>query len=197
MTQGSQAPGERARNPQLSAAFEDIKPYAMAAGAVSLLGTPAEFGVPLVRRLRSKSGLSLGPGLMNFVNGAIAIGAVRFFHERPAKWQRLKRTGTARWAGPAGLVYVALSPVAAAGLKQAVILPRRSPLWACLISPIGMLQIALLMLAFSRARRARHSPTAGALDSDVEPSTAHRPDTSTREDTARGGTRDDGFGTVS
>ena len=90
MTKGSQAPDERARNPQLAAALEDIKPYALATGAVSLLGTPAEFGVPIVRRLRGKTGVSMGPGLMNLVNGAVAIGVVRFFRERPAQWQRWK-----------------------------------------------------------------------------------------------------------
>ena len=77
MTKRSHAPGERARNPQLAAALEDIKPYALAAGAVSLLGTPAEFGVPIGRRLRGKSGVSIGPGLMNLVNGAVAMGVVR------------------------------------------------------------------------------------------------------------------------
>jgi hypothetical protein len=196
MTQGSDVPGERARNAELSAAIEDIKPYAMAAGAVSLLGTPAEFGVPLVRRLRGKSGVSIGPGLMNLVNGAVAMGLVRFFRERPAQWERWKRTRMAGWARLVGLAYVALSPVAAASLKPAVILPRRSPLWAGLISPIGVLPIALLIRAFYRARRTRLSAPAGASENDVEPSHADGPGPLWREETARDGTRGDGFGTV-
>lgn len=177
MTQRSQAPGERARNPQLAAALEEIKPYVLAAGAVSLLGTPAEFGVPILRRLQGKPGASMGPGLMNLVNGAVAIGVVRFFRERPAQWQRWKPERMAGWAPVAGLAYLTLSPVAAASWKPAVVLPRRSPLWAGLISPIGVLQIALLMLAFYRARRARLSGTAGASENDGEPPIAHQPGT--------------------
>jgi hypothetical protein len=175
MTQGSGVADERARNAELSAAIEDIKPYAMAAGAVSLLGTPAEFGVPLARRLRGKSGVSIGPGLMNLVNGAVAMGLVRFLRERPAQWERWKRARIGGWARLAGLAYVALSPVAAASLKPAVILPRRSPLWAGLISPIGVLQIALLGRAFYRARRTRLSAPAGASESDGEPFPAGTP----------------------
>jgi hypothetical protein len=134
--------------------------------------------------------------LMNLVNGAVAVGVVRFFRKRPTQWQRWKRGRMAGWARLAGLAYLTLSPVAAASWKPAVILPRRSPLWAGFISPIGGLQIALLMLAFYRARRARLSVTASASGNDVECSTAHQPGTSTREETAPGGTRDDGFGSV-
>jgi hypothetical protein len=56
--------------------------------------------------------------------------------------------------GPiAGLAYLTLSPVAAAGWRWPEILRSRSPLWRELISPIGLLQITLLWLAFYRARR--------------------------------------------
>jgi hypothetical protein len=113
--------------------------------------------------------------LAYLINGAVAVGVVHAFHERPAQWQRWKPERMAGWAGLAGLAYLILSPVAAVSWKPALILPRRSPLWAGLVSPIGVLQIALLMLAFYRARRARLMGTAGASENDVEPSTAHQP----------------------
>ena len=119
-----------------------------------------------MRRLRGQSGVALGPGLMNLANGVLALAVVRHFRRRPERWQEW-RTRIPRWSGTAGLVYLSLSPVAAAGWKRAVLLPRRSPLWGGVISPIGLIQITLVVLGFSRARRARASgttasPTSGA-----------------------------------
>jgi hypothetical protein len=188
---------KRAGRAQLAAALEDVKPYAMAAGAVSLLGTPAEFGVPIARRLRGKSGLSLGPGLMSLVNGAVAVGVVHLFRGRPALWQRWRPRFTTRGAYLVGLAYLTMSLVTAGNCERTVILPRRSPLWAGLISPIGLLQIALLMSAFYRARRARLSDDAGASDSGVTPSTAQKRGVSSRPESAPGDPGEDGSGAAS
>ena len=157
------APGHR---PPSAAAIDDLKPYVAAAAIVGLLGTPAEIVVPVVRRLRGRSGVALGPGLMNLANGLLALAVVRHFRRRPELWEEW-RTRIPRWSGAAGLVYLSLSPVTAAGWKRAVLLPRRSSLWGGVISPIGLIQITLLVVGFSRARRARASgttpsPTSGA-----------------------------------
>jgi hypothetical protein len=47
-------------DPRVVAALEDVKPYLVAVGAVAVLGTPADFAVPIMHRLRRRSGISLG-----------------------------------------------------------------------------------------------------------------------------------------
>ncbi len=139
----------------MTAALDEVKPYVLTVGAVAVLGTPAEIVVPIVRRLRRRSGVSVGPGLVNVVNGIVALGVARYVRQRPEQWQRWRRGRLPRWGPMTGLVYLTVSPAAAAGWKRGVILRRRSPLWAGLISPIGLLQGALVLGAVHRARRAR------------------------------------------
>lgn len=183
MAHDEQGPGGRSRDPQLAAALEDLKPYVAAAAAVSLLGAPAELGVPLVRRLRRRSGVSLAPGLMTLVNGTVALAAVHFFRRHPDRWQRWKQARIARWAGSAALAHATLSPAAAAVWKPAVVLRGRSPLWGGLVTPIGQLQIAMLLVALHRARRARLRGSTGASEDRVEPTRAAQGRTAPREGT--------------
>ncbi|MGY1661727.1 hypothetical protein ACI78Q_10975 [Geodermatophilus sp. SYSU D00705] len=150
MSQGERAP----LDPSTAAVLDEIKPYVVAVGAVSLFGTPAEVAVPIVRRLRGRSGVSAGPGLMNLGNGLVALGIAHYFRRRPAQWRRWRRERIPRRAAIAGLLYLTLSP-AAAGWKRGVVFPGRSPLWGGFVSPIGLLQISLAVVALHRARRAR------------------------------------------
>jgi hypothetical protein len=153
---------EAEQTPPHPAVLDDMKPYVGAVGAVALLGVPAEIGVPIVRRSRRQSGVSAAPGLMNLVNGILALAVVRYLRLRPAQWQRWKHQRIPRWAGIASLLYLALSPVAATRSKRAVIFPGRSPLWGVLVSPIGTLQIALTLGALYRARKAKSAGMTGA-----------------------------------
>jgi hypothetical protein len=144
-------------NSLLAASLDDLKPYVAAAGLVGIFAIPAEIVVPVVRRLRGQTGVALGPGLVNLANGLLALCVVRFFRQRPEVWREW-RTHIPRWSVTAGMVYLVLGPMTATGWKRAVLLPRRSPLWGT-ISPIGLLQGTLLIVAFARARRARTSET--------------------------------------
>ena len=146
MTQEQQAPGDPVAASPKAAALEEIKPYVLTAAAVSLFGTPAEIAVPIVRRLRRQSGISVGPALMNLANGVVALGVVHHLRQRPAE----AASTLPRWGPITALVYVAASPAAAAGWRRGVILRRRSPLWGALISPIGLLQGALVLVPSSR-----------------------------------------------
>jgi hypothetical protein len=161
--------------PPMAAALDDIKPYVVTAGVVALFGTPAEIAVPVVRRLRHRSGVSIGPGMANLVNGIVALGVAHYVRQRPAQWQRWKHKPIPRWGRIAGVAYLTVSPAAAAGWKRGVILPRRTPLWGGLISPIGLLQITLVIVAISRAGRARSSEVTGAPEDDAgaNPRAAH------------------------
>jgi hypothetical protein len=136
----------------MAAALDEIKPYVVTAGVVALFGTPAEIAVPIVRRLRHRSGVSVGPGLTNLVNGIVALGVARYFRRRPAQWQRWKHERIPPWGPIAVLVHLTLAPAAAARWERGVIFRRRSPLWGGLVSPVGLLQIALLVGALFRAR---------------------------------------------
>lgn len=196
MRHGKRAPDDLARDPRLAAVLDDIKPYAAAAGAVSILGAPVEFGVPIVRRLRGRSGVSIGPGLVNLTNGILALGAVGYFRQRPERWQRWKHERIGPRAGLAALAYVALSPAAAAGSERTVILRGRTPLWGELISPIGLIQIALLLVALHRAGRARSSGTTRASVDEVQPPAAHHRDASSAEGPACGGIEDERPGPI-
>jgi hypothetical protein len=151
----------------MAAALDDIKPYAAAAGAVALFGTPAEVAVPIVRRLRRQSGVSMGPGLMNLANGVFAVGVARYFRQRPEQWQRWKHGRIPRWTRLAGLVYLTVSPAVAACWKGGVLFRRRTPLWGGLISPIGLLQITLLFVTLYRARRVQPSDVTRASGDDA------------------------------
>ncbi|WNV74305.1 hypothetical protein [Geodermatophilus sp. DSM 44513] len=110
MTQGGNTP----RHPSTADFADEVKPYFGAVGAVALFGTPAEVAVPIVRRLRRQSGVSAAPGLMNLVNGIVALGVAHHFRRRPAEWERWRHKRIPRWAGMSGLIYLTLSPAAAA-----------------------------------------------------------------------------------
>jgi hypothetical protein len=148
---------EPVRDPVVAAVEEDMKPYFAAAGLVGLLGLPAEAAVPVVRRLRGRSGVPVGPAAMNLANAVVAVGFVHVGRRRPARWQRWEHQHIPRWALLTGAAYLALSPAVAAGSERAVILRHRSPLWGALVSPVGLLQFALLLVAVGRVWRARPS----------------------------------------
>ena len=149
-------------HPPVSAALEEIKPYVLTVAAVALFGAPAEIAVPVVRRVRGQSGVSVTPGLTNVVNEIVALAVVHYFRQRPAQWQRRKRNGVPAWGRIAGLGYLVLSPAAAARCTGGVLFRSRTPLWGAVISPIGLLQVTLLLVALGRARRARPPERAGA-----------------------------------
>ena len=150
MTQRDHTP-----DPSVAAVLGDIAPYFRAARAVALCGTPAEIAVPIVRRLRRQSGVSAAPGLMTLVNAISALAVTHYFR-RPAQWQRWEHKRIPGWAGIAGLVHLTLSPAAAAQWKRGVIFPRRSPLWAALVSPTtGLLHTLLTLVVVHRIRRTK------------------------------------------
>ncbi len=153
--------GERTTARSSATAFPDeLTPYVGAVAAVALLGTPAEAAVPIVRRLRGRSGVSAAPGLVNLLNGVLALGVVHFSRRRPALRERWRHRHVPRWAMTAGLGYLTLSPAATAGWQRAVVLPGRSPLWGGCLSPIGLLQVAIGLLALHRLRRTTPRETA-------------------------------------
>ena len=149
MTHGSAKPAD----PRKTAVLDELKPYAAAIGAVGILGAPVELVVPIVRRLRGQSGVSMGPGLVNLANGLVVLVVVGYFHRRPAQWEKRRRVLPPRSYRFGGLVYLLLAPATAAGWQRGVILRRRSPLWGALISPIGLLHVALVSVVVHRVRR--------------------------------------------
>lgn len=142
-------------------ALRDIEPYVAAVSAVALLGSPAEIAVAIVRRLRGRSGVAVGPGGTNLLNGVAAVGVAHRFRQDTARWQQEKRRGIPGWGGIGGLAYLTLSPAVAARWRRGAVLPDRTPLWGALLSPIGLLQIALVLVALVRASRARSAGAPG------------------------------------
>ena len=148
-------PPDEAAAPRTRAAFpEEIKPYVAAVGAVSLVGLPAEVLVPLVRRLTGRTGVAAGPGLTNLANGVVALVVTRYVRRRPGRWTALVESRAARPLGVASLLHVALAPAVAGRWERAVVLRGRSPLWGWQFSPIGLLQLLLVLVAVRRAGRA-------------------------------------------
>jgi hypothetical protein len=148
-------PPSAAADPRFTAVFEQMRPYAAVTGAVAVLGTPVEVLVPVVRRLRGRSGVSLGPGLVNLVNGLLGLGVVHVFHTRPARWARVRDRRLPPWVAAVLVGYAVLSPAAAAGWRRGVVLPGRSALWGGVVSPVGVLQVVLVLSTLRRGLRAR------------------------------------------
>lgn len=149
------AAGDSAAASHTAAALQDIQPYVATVAAVALLGAPAEIAVPIVRRVRGRSGVSIGPSGTTLLNGIVALGVAHWFRQRPARWQRVRQTGVPSWAGIGLLVHLTLSPAVAARWQGGVVLRRRSPLWGALVSPTGLLQLLLVLVALVRARQAQ------------------------------------------
>ena len=82
------AGGPEIRDPWVAAAVKGMEPFMTAVGAVWLLGSSAEAIVPVVRLLRGRSGVSIGPGLVDLAHGMVAPGVVPFFRQDPARWAR-------------------------------------------------------------------------------------------------------------
>ena len=135
------------------AVFEEMKPYLAVAAAVGLLSAPAEVVVPVARRLRGRTGVSTGPSLVVLTNEALFLGLLRLLRGRPDVWAALKEVRGAPWHAAVPL-YVLLSPLLASTWERAVVLRGRSALWG-LVSPSGLVQIALMGVTIARARRAR------------------------------------------
>lgn len=153
-----QPPPAAAVDPRFAAVFEQAKPYAAVSGAVGLLGAPVEVLVPVVRRLRGRSGVSLGPGLVNLGNALLGLGVVHAFRTRPAWWARVTERPPPPWVAAVLVGYAVLSPAAAVRWRGGVVLPGRSALWGGLVSPAGLLHVALLLTTLRRAMRARREP---------------------------------------
>jgi hypothetical protein len=158
MSPTDDAAADPADQPPWAAAFTGLKPYIATVALVELVGGPAEFLVPVARRLRGEMGVSLGPGLVNLGSGLLALGVVRFFRRCPGLWEE-KRPRIPAWSGPAALGCLTLAPAAAAGWKRGVVLRRRSALWGAVIHPVGLLQITLLLDGLSRARASATPPS--------------------------------------
>jgi hypothetical protein len=109
---------------------------------------------------------------MNLINGTVALGVAHYVRQHPAQWQRWRHEPVPRWGGLASLVYVAVSPAVAARWERGVVFRRRSPLWGGLISPVGLLQMALVLMALYGARRPRSSE---AIDASEDTATTGRP----------------------
>ena len=143
-------------DPRVAAAFDDMKPYLATAAIIGLFGAPTEVVVPIVRRLRNRPGVSLGPGIVVLANALVGLGAVRFFRKRPELWGRLRNRPVTRWVLVLPL-YRFLSPAVAASWQGGVVLRRHSALWGGALSPVGLLQAALLAVTLCRARQAKRT----------------------------------------
>lgn len=143
-------------DPAVGAAIESFAPYHSVMRRVGLLSTPVAIVVPVARRLRGESGVSTGPKLVTLLNTFMAL-ALTHYVRQPARWERLKHRKVPGWAAGAGLIYLTLSPAAAARWNRGVILRGRSPLWAGLIAPSSALRHALLFVGYRRYRAAMQS----------------------------------------
>ena len=143
------------------AAFEEMKPYWVAAGAIGLLSAPAEVLLPVVRRLRRRTGIATGPSLVIMANASLALGGAHLLRRRPSTQAALAGRRVSPWllAVP---IHVLLSPALAAGWERGVVLRGRSALWGGLVSTSGLVQIAVLVVTITRARRARRTPAGDA-----------------------------------
>jgi hypothetical protein len=160
VARGDDAPADPA-DPAAAAVLADLGPYAAAVCAVALLGTPAEVVVPIVRRLRGRTGVSAGPGLVDLAHGVVALGITHRLRRHPARWERWRHADVPRWARVAAVAHLTLAPAAAAGWRRGVVLRGRSPLWGGVLSPVGLLQVGLAGVAVARLRGLR-SEQAGA-----------------------------------
>ena len=140
------------------AVWEEMKPYFMVATGVSLLSFPAEVLLPVVRRLRRRTGVSVGPSLVIVANASLALGAFHLRWRRPGSRAALRERRAAPWHLVVPL-YLLLSPVLATGWERAVVLRGRSALWGGALSSSGLVQTAVLGVMIVRARRARRTPT--------------------------------------
>ena len=138
------------------AVFDEMKPYLAVAGAIGLLSAPAEVLLPVVRRLRRRTGIAIGPSSVIVANEALALGALHRLRRRPEVWAALKGRRIAPWHLTVPL-YLLLSPVVATRWERAVVLRGRSALWGGVLSTSGLVQVALLAVTIARARRARRT----------------------------------------
>ena len=162
-------------DPAIAAAIESFAPYHAVMGRVGLLSAPAAIVVPVARRLRGQSGVPMGPRLVTLLNTFMAL-ALTHYVRQPARWQRLKHRKIPGWAAAAGLIYLTLSPAAAARWTRGVILGGRSPLWAVLIAPTTALRHALLLVGYRRYRAVKALQAEVADEGSVVPRAAGFPD---------------------
>jgi len=156
MTEECEPASPPAVDPRVAAVFDDMKPYLATAAVIGLCGAPTELAVPIVRRLLGRTGVSTGPGLVELANAVLGLAVVRLYRQQPARWARLRDRPV-----PRGLLvlplYLILSPAMAARWERAVVLRQRSPLWGAALSPVGVVQIGVLAVTISRARRAKRT----------------------------------------
>jgi hypothetical protein len=144
-------------DPRVTAAYDEMRPYAAAAAGIALLGAPADVIVPIVRRLRGRPGVAVGPGLVTLSHSLLALGVVHVVRQDPARLARLKERRPSRWLLAVRL-YLLLSPAAAS--ERVIVLRHRSPLWGEAVHPAGWLQLLVLLATISRARRPRQEGAA-------------------------------------
>ena len=164
MTQEDPAP----LDPIVAAVAQEFGPYLSVVRRIGVLSAPAGIAVPVARLLRGRSGVSTGPKLVTLLNAVIGL-AMTHYVRRSARWQRWKHRLVPRWAAVAGLAYLTLSPAAAGEWERGVILRGRSPLWAGLVSPVGVLQLGIALVGYRRYRRMKSSQEKGAADGGVVP----------------------------
>jgi hypothetical protein len=143
-------------DPRIAAVLDQMTPYLTVAGAVSLLSSPAEIILPIVRRVRGRTGVAIGPALVIVANATSALALAHLLRRRPGTWAALKRSRVRPWYLVVPL-YVLLSPLLGAGWERAVVLRGRSALWGGLVSSSGLVQIVVLVVTIARARRARRT----------------------------------------
>ncbi|WP_143030388.1 hypothetical protein [Blastococcus aurantiacus] len=139
------------------------------------MSAPAAIFVPVARRLRGESGVPTGPKLVTLLNTFMALGLTHYVRQ-PARWQRLKHRKIPGWAAGAGLIYLTLSPAAAARWNGGVILRGRSPLWAALVAPTSALRHALLLVGYRRYRAVKESQATAAEEGNAVLRSAGSPD---------------------
>ncbi|WP_369141155.1 hypothetical protein [Modestobacter versicolor] len=157
MVEPAPASSAPAADPRVIAVFDAMKPYLATTAVVSLLAAPTEVGVPVVRRLLGHSGISTGPHLVSLANAVAGLAVVHAFRRDPARWDRLRHRRVPRWLAVVP-VHLLVSPVLAANWERGVVLRGRSPFWG-VVSPIGLLHVALTMGTLRRALRARRAGT--------------------------------------
>ena len=88
----------------------------------------------------------------------------------------VKHRKVPRWAGAAGLIYLTVSPAAAARWDRGVILPGRSPLWAVFVAPTSALRHGLLLVGYRRYRAVKDAQAQAAEEDKAVPRASGSPD---------------------
>ncbi len=135
-----------------------IGPEFVAARLVPLLTLPVDLALPLLRRLRGRTGVALAPDLVTQLNTVAVVAAVHALRRRP-------RSRAERWAAAGAAVWCATSPLLAARTDRLVVLRGRSPLWAYVVGGVLSVPVSVAtvtaMLVVMRSARDEHRRATG------------------------------------